>query len=454
MTTRAVERGEIAMRNHALASRVHSDQRGLRCDWCFSPPLSGKRLARCGRCHTVHYCSNLCQRTDWAENHRLECGTVTALSEALLEVGVRGDGAIADALLVGRCLRAAMRSPTSGVASLMETLRDRLTEEDEIIYHHLAGALAKVSKLLPEGASAEDAFDTLCRFPNNNFGIVDDLFESLGGGVFPLGAALNHSCLPNCVVTYEFVLGSQPAQVVRVVEDVPQDSELTISYVEMALPVWERRSALASYGFMCCCRRCMGDCAVDATLVADVTGTASLRCVKDCSMPLAAPSEMRDRDLGHASELEESAATTENAKERLRRLQTACELRELWMHRQHLDVMAAHNRAHAAALEAEDFKAAAHHCARLVEQYSAVYPDWHPILGLQMWTLAEYQEEQRPDEARLLYTRAREVLCGTHGAEHVMVHDLGRRLEKLVPSEPRIVQVARVASMTFLDTLD
>ena len=45
------------------------------------------------------------------------------------------------------------------------------------------------------------------------------------------------------------------------------------------------------------------------------------------------------------------------------RLQTACELRELWMHRQHLDVMAAHNRAHAAALEAEDKCEAVRHCA-------------------------------------------------------------------------------------------
>lgn len=70
-----------------------------------------------------------------------------------------------------------------------------------------------------EGAAPPDpvAIDRmLCSFQCNNFGITDDLLMPIGAGVFPAGAILNHSCDPNCVVTYAFdAVTMQHVQVFR-----------------------------------------------------------------------------------------------------------------------------------------------------------------------------------------------------------------------------------------------
>ena len=47
-------------------------------------------------------------------------------------------------------------------------------------------------------------YEHLCRFQCNNFGITDDLLLPIGAGVYPNGALLNHSCDPNCVITYTY----------------------------------------------------------------------------------------------------------------------------------------------------------------------------------------------------------------------------------------------------------
>lgn len=60
----------------------------------------------------------------------------------------------------------------------------------------------------------------------------------------PQGAALNHSCAPNCLLTYELEKGKVPVQVVRAMQDIRAGEELTQSYVDLALPTWERKAAV------------------------------------------------------------------------------------------------------------------------------------------------------------------------------------------------------------------
>merc|ERR1712008_164260 len=118
----------------------------------------------------------------------------------------------------------------------------------------------------------------------------------------------------------------------------------------------------------------------------------------------------RDTDLANAEQLFRTAALEEEAESELRLLEEVCRLREFWLHPQHVEVVAAHASAHTAAIAAGDWKRAEVHCRRLVDQYQIVYPAWHPIAGLQMYTLAELREKhgnQREAQRSSLAHRAR-----------------------------------------------
>ena len=121
-------------------------------------------------------------------------------------------------------------------------------------------------------ASQENIFnlDTSMRralnaFRKNNFGIVDSLHASIGEGVYPCAALLNHSCHPNCILRYEFGVPYQnnntsyypPILSIVACRNIKRGEELTHSYVDLALPTSERQSRLfETHGFKCNCTRC------------------------------------------------------------------------------------------------------------------------------------------------------------------------------------------------------
>lgn len=102
-----------------------------------------------------------------------------------------------------------------------------------------------------------------------------ETFPRLEGlALFHSSAALNHSCDPNCEWRWEAAGGAGggggsggPAAgggwrgwhsaSLRVLRPIDEEGELTISYVDAACPLGERRRALhAAFGFMCRCERC------------------------------------------------------------------------------------------------------------------------------------------------------------------------------------------------------
>lgn len=254
----------------------------------------------------------------------------------------------------------------------------------------------------------------------------------LGAGCFPNGAALNHSCRPNCLLTYDLVPGEAPTQTVRVMEDVAEGVELTHSYVDLALPAWDRQQHLREvYGFDCACPNCVDGAdraKIDVCLVACADGSGATACSESCPLRRAPPSAERDSDLCRAERLMSVAAAEEDAAKEMRALEEVCVLRERWLQRSHVEVVAAHAAAHTAAIAAIDWEAAERHCRCLVEQYELVYPEWHPIAGLQMFTLGELLEARDSPEASKWYARALQVLERTHGSSHQFAVDLRGRL--------------------------
>jgi SET and MYND domain-containing protein len=117
----------------------------------------------------------------------------------------------------------------------------------------LAMVIASSFPLLPEGAV--EFFESLLhKFKCNNFGILDSIQFVIGHGVYPRGAVLNHSCDPNCILTYQ---GSR--QVIRTILPVKEGQELYHSYTDICEPTFVRKQHLkTTYGFECKCSRCRG----------------------------------------------------------------------------------------------------------------------------------------------------------------------------------------------------
>jgi len=125
----------------------------------------------------------------------------------------------------------------------------------------------------------------------NNFAIMDPLLVPVAAACYPLGALLNHSCAPNCVVTYRRSRRAKPQhqptdpgssdsdsyggggyrgddpgpgpgpcewiQEFRCVHAVALGEELCHAYVDASAPPEERVAELhARYGFVCGCPRC------------------------------------------------------------------------------------------------------------------------------------------------------------------------------------------------------
>lgn len=87
------------------------------------------------------------------------------------------------------------------------------------------------SKLNADGKSVEQLGDELmgrvvrlfCRVNCNAFTICDDANAPVGIGLFPRGALFNHSCTPNCVVSFR---GRE--MVVHAVRNLSPGDELTV----------------------------------------------------------------------------------------------------------------------------------------------------------------------------------------------------------------------------------
>ena len=264
-----------------------------KCSYCFTNVGTGglgedvaTRL-RCSRCKISCYCSQACQKADWAM-HKTECSTMVPLLGAIDRVHGLSPGALGDAILTARLLRARAARKKEGASDssaegrklvaaplilqkegVAEVLVSSLDDVDKLVlderiydtpgttekYQKLAKALiAHGAKILPDGTSTDEICDILAKFQCNNFSIVDDLFISVGAGIYPVGALLNHSCLSNCVLSY---VGKTHVQVIRALVDLKPGDEICHSYCETGNPRWIRQKKLREdYGFGCECERC------------------------------------------------------------------------------------------------------------------------------------------------------------------------------------------------------
>ncbi|CAJ1955948.1 unnamed protein product [Cylindrotheca closterium] len=308
--------GEIVLRNAPLACSLFSSlvsdrqqSQSQRCAYCFVPG-SEQKLSRCGRCQSVwYYCSRDCQKKDFPL-HKKECiywttknkdkakqlnGRIRAEISLLIRTYAKIEVMQANKQQGESSENTAVSSQStknttiiqSGIqhlASLSQYPNALDSNEQSIITEattailiwskHQEGAEKKKKKEPPNNDKTtttvgiidkkdhqnirQQMEDLLRIFRVNNFGITDELLKVIASAVYPLGALLNHSCRPNCILRYSYNNKKAPP-VLEIVASrcIQKGEELTHSYVELVKPQRVRKERLQSnYGFECHCHRC------------------------------------------------------------------------------------------------------------------------------------------------------------------------------------------------------
>lgn len=83
-----------------------------------------------------------------------------------------------------------------------------------------------------------------------------DLVFLEGTGLYSIICTMNHSCDPNCVVSFEH--GNSRATV-RATREIATGEELCITYIDVAQSLEARQEDLTEYQFVCQCRRCVAN---------------------------------------------------------------------------------------------------------------------------------------------------------------------------------------------------
>ena len=280
----------------------------------------------------------------------------------------------------------------------------------------------------------EDCIDLLIKMQKNNFQIVDGEFRSIGGAVYPVGAMLNHSCEPNCILLYEYDdVDKTMKQYIRVLKNIEKGEQITHSYVDSALITSDRQKHLyKQYQFNCACPKCESSKDNLSSVDRILTGNLSPSISEDIQ-------EKLDRADSFFNESESKI----DPNERIKLLKECLDLRISYLHQYSLKVFMVHGRMLDTYLELDDRESAINSCRKIIECYekSGMYgkPEnnnvIHPMIGLQYFTLGDILLEQcqlaresgniYPQEllkqTRYAYEKAYHILKITHGTSHNIV---------------------------------
>lgn len=218
------------------------------CYHCFST-LSTRRMY-CSTCTRVAYCSEVCAKAG-SILHNPECRVVVALSPP------------------DRCL------PLPPILQdLLLLIRWLISGEHYAVclsYHdRLPKSINAQLKILTKFAqmTGKNLKKQVSRIITNAFTICSPIEEFRGQGLFLCAAMANHSCTPNTAIRWKIERNLPPKLQLVALENIPPETELLHSYVDLDYPLARRRDVLSEmYNFTCKCERCTNPPAVDLNFV-------------------------------------------------------------------------------------------------------------------------------------------------------------------------------------------
>jgi hypothetical protein len=236
-------------------------------------------LSRCSGCKFFHYCSKDHQTRAWKNYHKLECKLLANLC-----TGQYNEAVICDVILLSRIVRQIYCRPENVTASAhnsstnlsgcvnenLPVLRDsaediRLLHYDSIDScpqsatdsHRAVVELARKLQFVPENFSINELIRILYQFQMNNFAIASEILIERAAAVYSLGALLNSSCQPNCVITYINSGNFLHLQRIVAIRHIRKGEELSHCYVDWGVETRQRQQQLSEkYYFQCQCVRC------------------------------------------------------------------------------------------------------------------------------------------------------------------------------------------------------
>lgn len=495
-------------------------------------------LFRCARCQIARYCSKECQMSDWNDGHKLECqfyvkqrkihhNTSTSdqesgIPKALMlrafaalkllrdKQAVADDSMIKDVVSCGPNHFSSLavshqhHSPSKANGGLNSP---EMKIVKSIMIHHAIGKQKQKDSSSDEHAAAavqiwgynddhqnnrnnndetpkkklftldQALLRTDDAFKKNNFGILDALHSSIGEGIYPCAALLNHSCAPNAILRYKLDNGDDstkrgkggrfhpPLLQIVACRDIAKGEELTHSYVDLMLSTTERQARLRQiHGFTCQCKRCVeGDCLISlprdrmlwekwplehrlhlidqgashgqGNLMKIDLETALNQCNR-VERDRAAILDCMELLTGQAHQ----CMLSDDVEEELNCLQSAVNLWkdkdvDWWWSPFNLPLYSVRSQYFTALLANQKVDEAVdqleHIVSTLIVAFSHV--QHHPLLGLQLFTLADlYAHRGRAWErkAYLTYIYAKDIMVITHGVDHPMVLQLEQKISE------------------------
>lgn len=421
---RKLRKGDVVLTEKPFAFALHFAARTTRCSTCF---LARTDLLCCSRCHVTRYCSSQCQRKDWKNGfHKVECSILAKL-EAIFD-----ENTVTNCLLAGRTLQQKRTScKFDGVKGMCTDTPSSFTVRQR---HKEAKSMMRYAPKLFDDCTLEDVVGILSRFQCNNFAITTPTLQSVGAGVYPAGALLNHSCEPNCVVTYQPLTLQQEFRAIRNIEI---GEELTHAFVDVADTTERRRMKLESdYGFVCDCSMCSErkksmhimaslQKKVDPTWSNRTTGFTRDQCVGGSSPLEAGTTCTVELDL--AERFARAALETDDAVKEMQLLRRCWSLRIKHLHPLSSVLLKTSNALFAIALALGHLEDATTYCEMSALICEHLYGGVHPVVGIKLYTLGNLQLETSSVPARVAVenlAKARAVLLVTHGARSVLCEGL------------------------------
>ncbi|TBU44468.1 SET domain-containing protein [Dichomitus squalens] len=268
-----IKAGSTIMSVPAFSTCLLLTEKGRRCDGCYMLKSEAVELMRCSGCASSWYCGTTCQNREWRLHHRKMCKHYNAFVASGQYQALTPHDKV-DALLLSQL-----------VADPEAWGTDRLTDAGRTFLNllkvpRLDGfvpplCLSRAAQTAGTVALAEDLYS---RFGNNNF-ILHSHLTSYAHGVFPLASRLlNHSCVPNAACKY-MLAPSEPVRMeVVALRDINEGDEVTIPYLDPALPFQTRQDALhVNYGFECGCRLCTFERRIERVPTPPMRGAEELR---------------------------------------------------------------------------------------------------------------------------------------------------------------------------------